>query len=241
MASFSTGPHLTVNATLSQEDTEFIRQVRETNDPENIALCDRWLAGDIQSIAELGHRCFFRTIRDFSVLYCQLAEKCYKKAVDAGNPLAMARLGSLCECGQCSDGGNREENMRRAISLYRTADNAGCAEGTVRLGHATYEENPTGAVALYEKAAKQGNGAGLAYLGLAHEFGWRPFTVDCGEALHCYKMAAEKGSSLAAFRLWAMYNKGKGTTIKDPLKDPLTAHKFCVLCRSLMPTDPFPF
>jgi TPR repeat protein len=215
---------------------EFIRQVRETNDPESITLCDRWLAGDIQSIAELGHRCFFRTISDSSNLYCQLAEKCYKKAVDAGNPLAMARLGGLCECGLCSDGGSREENMRRAISLYRAADNAGCAEGTVRLGYATHIENPTGAVALYEKAAKQGNGAGSVSLGLAYEKGWEPVTVDLVEARRCFEKAVEEGSSLAARKLCSMYGNGM-----ENIKDHLTAHKFALLGPSLTPTDPFPF
>jgi hypothetical protein len=124
------------------------------------------------------------------------AVELYRRAADAGDALAIVKLGVCYEHGT----GVAEDKVK-AVDLYRRAADAGNTRAMVRLGecyeHGTgVAEDKAEAVELYRRAADAGDTSAMNNLGLCYEYG-DGIAEDKAEAVELYRRAADAGDPTA--------------------------------------------
>jgi hypothetical protein len=117
----------------------------------------------------------------------------YRKAADAGYPLAEVALAGLYHTG---DGVPQDD--QQALALNRKAAAANYAGGQSGVGDAYYhgwgvKQDARQALAWYQKAADQGYPPALAALGVMYHNGEGGLKVDDAKAAENLKQAAELG------------------------------------------------
>ena len=138
----------------------------------------------------------------------------YKRAVELGNGQAQYILGNkYCH----KHDYDVEEDIKQAIYWYTKSADQGNADAQYALGDCyTYrqyceEPNPTEAFKWYKKAAEQecADGKFQYKLGRCYERGYG-VGQNMGQALECYRKAAEQNYADAQLRLGLFYKDGEG-------------------------------
>ncbi len=135
------------------------------------------------------------------------AERDYRRAAQAGNPLGMNGLGYLYQHG---DGVRLD--YAEAVRWYRAAAEAGSSYAMNNLGlmyargHGVAQDYAE-AVRLYRAAIAGGNSGALNNLGVMYQQG-RGVQQDHDEALRLYRAAAAAGSAGGMSNLGFMYHAG---------------------------------
>lgn len=138
-------------------------------------------------------------------------------AADQGNPVAQMNLGVVYLNGQ-----GQPKDPARAVELLRKAVDQGLPGAMSRLATAyqqglAVEKNETEGLRLMRKAAEAGDGYGQSLLGDVYRTGSNGQTVNHGEALRLYQLAAAQGQTTAMNNLGYLYEQGLGTA-KDRSK-----------------------
>lgn len=138
----------------------------------------------------------------------------YKRAAELGNGQAQYILGNkYCH----KHDYDVEEDIKQAIYWYTKSADQGNADAQYALGDCyTYrqyceEPNPTEAFKWYKKAAEQecADGKFQYKLGRCYERGYG-VGQNMGQALECYRKAAEQNYADAQLRLGLFYKDGEG-------------------------------
>ncbi|WP_054544941.1 tetratricopeptide repeat protein [Aeromonas dhakensis] len=142
------------------------------------------------------------------------ATRIWSPLADQGQPRAQALMGWSHEMGQGS-----EQDMERAISLYRQAAQAGDAFGQYRLGEvylrgAGVKRDLREAFHWMELAAKNGDVPAMLKVGVLHLMGISG-RVDLPRAKEWLYQAAKQGNQLALKVLQELELAQKGSSTFD--------------------------
>lgn len=134
----------------------------------------------------------------------------YRRAADAGNPVAALRAGEMMARGQ---GTARNAGAGRA--MVRQVADAGNPYALIVLGDLlrdpqSYSVDKDGAIAAYEKAASLGQTEALLRLGAFYSDGGT-VAVDLPKALGYFGAAAAAGDLTGKVEAGAMIARGQGT------------------------------
>jgi hypothetical protein len=144
------------------------------------------------------------------------AARLYKRAADAGHPLAGACL-AVCYAegtGVKKDEAQARKLGRAAVAAVRGAAEKGSALAQCLLGSMHYfglgvEKDAKEAVRWFRKAAQQGNARGQAILGWMHQTGLG-VEKDDNEAVRWYRKAADQGDEYGQYYLGWVHEFGLG-------------------------------
>ena len=141
----------------------------------------------------------------------QKALEWFRKAAEAGFPMAQNMLGLLSE-----DGTTVSKDLQEAMRWYRKAAEAGLGAAQLnlgtcyRVGTGTKIDRPE-AVKWFRKAANGGYAAASFNLAQMYEFG-EALEADARQAAQLYRQAAEAGHAYSYFELGLCYVNGTGVS-----------------------------